>query len=69
MVWKDYKLVCQEVDYSENGIAAAETSYFYFILKFTEFIDTVRPAYQPVKLKRGHLFSTYASRGEGVLAQ
>jgi len=40
MVWKNYKLICQEVDYSENGLSAAEASYFYFILKFTEFIDT-----------------------------
>jgi len=40
MVWKDYKLICQEVDYSEDGLSAAHAAYYYFIMKFTEFIDT-----------------------------
>ncbi|KAK0074094.1 hypothetical protein PV325_008788 [Microctonus aethiopoides] len=40
--WNDYSLRCQPVDYSNNpkAVRMAETAWWYFISKFTEFIDT-----------------------------
>ncbi|KAK0075524.1 hypothetical protein PV325_006782, partial [Microctonus aethiopoides] len=41
--WNDYSLKCQPIDYSNNpkALGMAKMSWWYFISKFTELIDTL----------------------------
>ena len=49
---RDYSYRCQPVDYSPKGLSMAETCWWYYISKFTEFFDTfffiLRKKYQHV---------------------
>lgn len=49
---RDYSYRCQPVDYSPKGLRMAETCWWYYISKFTEFFDTfffiLRKKYQHV---------------------
>lgn len=38
---RDYSYRCQPVDYSPKGLRMAETCWWYYISKFTEFFDTL----------------------------
>lgn len=37
---RDYSYRCQPVDYTPKGLRMAETCWWYYISKFTEFFDT-----------------------------
>lgn len=39
--WGEYSFRCQPIDRSESGARMAAASWWYFISKFTEFIDTL----------------------------
>lgn len=49
---RDYSYRCQPVDYTPKGLRMAETCWWYYISKFTEFFDTfffiLRKKYQHV---------------------
>lgn len=38
---RDYSYRCQPVDYTPKGLRMAETCWWYYISKFTEFFDTM----------------------------